>query len=594
MKFLKYVFASALGTMLAGVILLVVLFGFIIGSISAAMDDLATEKSSRVEYNSVLTLQFDNEIIERSPKDDMMIPGFSTKQNGLNQIIASIEKAKSDDRIEGIYLNMTGVGAGAASIEAIRNSLLNFKTSGKWIIAYSEYYSQAAYYLASAADEIYLNPEGQIEFKGISYKPMFMKDLFDKVGIDMQIVRGKDNKFKSAVEPFMYNEMSEANREQSMLLVTSLWDHIVNEIAAARSITPEDVNNIANELMGMFPEEVLKAHFIDGIIYQDEIDNKIAERLGSEELDKDHMLSLDHYARAKGNSSTLKDYKKGKIAVIYAVGDIMSGEGSDETIGSERIAKTIREARMDSTVKAIVLRVNSPGGSALASEVIWREAMLASAEKPLVTSMGDYAASGGYYISIPASRIFAEPNTITGSIGVFGVIPNFEVLLNDKIGVNFNGVKTNKHADLYDFSKPLSPDEYAMFQKSVEKIYDTFTSRVAEGRNLRQTYVDSVGQGRVWTGSDAIGIGLVDEIGGLDEAIAYAAELAGIEEYRIQELPHQKSQLEQLFEDFGVEASQKIMEKSLTDYNLLKQYKYIQSVLNMKGVQAFFPGRVSL
>lgn len=594
MKFFKYVFASTLGTLLAGFLIIIIFLGLILGSMTAALDDFASDKNVKIMDNSVLTIRLEDPISERSKKDDFEIPGFVSKQTGLNQVIKNIEKASEDDKIEGIFLNISGLGAGIASVEAIRNSIIEFKKSGKWVVAYSEYYSQSAYYLASTADEIYLNPEGSIAFQGINYQPMFMKDLFDKVGVEMQVIRGKNNKFKSAVEPFMYNEMSDANRKQSNQLIFSIWDHIVNEIAAARGITTEAVNGVADNLSGMFPKEVLKADFIDGIVYHDEMEEIIAEKLDIEELDKDQLVLLKEYTNTKNKKSSKGEYKKKKVAVIYAVGDIVSGEGDDETIGSDRIARAIRKARLDSTVKAIVFRVNSPGGSALASDVIWRETILATEEKPLVVSMGDYAASGGYYISVAADRIFAEPNTITGSIGVFGVIPNAGVLLNDKIGVHFDGVKTNKHSDIMDLSKPLSPMEYEIIQRSVDHVYDSFTQKVADGRGLRQSYVDSIGQGRVWTGLDAIENGLIDEIGGVNDAIDYAVELAGLEEYRIQELPIQKSPLEELFDELGMQASEKVLEATLSDYKLRKQYKYIQSVLEMRGVQTVLPIRVDL
>lgn len=594
MKFFKYVFASALGTMLAGVLLLLVFFGLILGSITAALDDFSADNTTKVYSNSVLTLRLAYPISERSKKDDGLFPGLSSKQIGLNQIVKSISKAKEDDKIEGIYLNIANVGAGTASVEAIRNALMDFKDSGKWIIAYSEYYSQNAYYLATAADEIYLNPEGSISFQGISYKPMFMKEMFDKVGIEMQIVRGKDNRFKSAVEPFMYNEMSESNKEQSTKLITSLWGHITNEIAASRGLSVNKVNEIADNLTGMFPKEVLEANFIDGLAYHDEMEDMLSEKLGLDKLDKDRMVLLEKYSKSKSFKTKAGDYRKKRVALIYANGNIVSGEGDDEVIGSDRIAKAIREARTDTSVKAIVLRVNSPGGSALASDVIWRETTLAADEKPFVVSMGDYAASGGYYISIAAHKIFAEPNTITGSIGVFGVIPNAKELLNDKVGVYFDGVKTNKHSDLIDVSQPLSDEEYGIIQKSVDHVYDSFTSKVADGRGLRQSYVDSIGQGRVWTGLDALENGLVDEIGGVNEAIEYAAELANLEDYKLRELPEQKSPMEELFEDLGMQASQKLIEAQLVNYKLIKQYKYIQSVMEMEGVQAVLPIRVSL
>lgn len=594
MKFFKYVFASALGTMLAGALLLIIFFGLVFGSLTAALDDFSAEKTTKVYSNSVLTLRLENQIIERSKKGGDLFPGLSSKQLGLNQIIKNIDKAKGDDKIEGIYLNIANVGAGTASVEAIRNALLEFKESGKWIMAYSEYYSQNAYYLSTVADEIYLNPEGSIAFQGISYRPMFMKDMFDKIGVEMQVVRGKDNKFKSAVEPFMYNEMSESNKEQSNRLISSLWGHITNEIAASRGVSIENVNDFADNLTGMFPEEALEAKFIDGLAYHDEIEAKLAEKLGESKLDKDQIVLMEKYTKSKVHKTKAGDYRKKRIALIYANGNIVSGEGDDEVIGSDRIAKAIRDARVDTNVSAIVLRVNSPGGSALASDVIWRETTLAADEKPFVVSMGDYAASGGYYISLAAHKIFAEPNTITGSIGVFGVIPNAGKLLNDKVGVYFDGVKTNKHSDLVDISQPLSAEEYRIIQKSVDHVYDSFTSKVAEGRGLRQSYVDSIGQGRVWTGLDALENGLVDEIGGVNEAIAYAVELANLEDYKLRELPEQKSPIEELFEDFGMQASQKLMEAQLANYKLLQQYKYLQSVMEMEGVQAVLPIRVSL
>ena len=594
MKFFKYVFASALGTIIAGIFLLIVLVGLVLGSITAAFDDFASEKRESISSNSVLTLKLDGAIVDRSKKDDIEIPGFTEKSFGLNKILENIEKAGEDDKIEGIYLNVSGISTGIASIEAIRNKLMEFKESGKWIVAYSEYYSQGAYYLASSADEIYLNPEGTVAFQGINYKPMFMKEMFDKIGVEMQIIRGKNNKFKSAVEPFMYNKMSEANREQSKKLIFSIWDQIVNEIAASRGMTIENVNEVANSLAGMFPKKVLEADFVDGIIYQDEMMAILAEKLDVEELDGDQLVEFSRYAKTRLKKTKSSDYKKKRIAVIYAVGAIQSGKGDDQTIGSERIAGAIRDARKDTTVKAIVLRVNSPGGSASASDVIWRETVLAAQAKPLVVSMGDYAASGGYYIAMAADKIYSQPNTITGSIGVFGVIPNAQELLNDKMGLHYDGVKTNTHSDIMEISRPLTESEYSIIQESVDHVYSSFTSKVADGRDLRQSYVDSIGQGRVWTGLDALENGLVDEIGGLEDAIDYAVEMAGLDEYRIKELPIQKSPIEQLFEDMGMQASEKVMEQMLSDYHLLQEHRYIQSILNMKGIQTVLPIRVSL
>ncbi len=593
MKFFKYVFASALGTIIAGLVLFFIMFAIVVATITIAFDDFATDKNVVIKENSVLILNFDGPIRERAAKDEFEIPGFTEKKLGLNEILKTIDKAKTDDKIVGIYLNFGDIQGGAATTEAIRNALLDFKSSGKWLVAYSEGYSQKGYYLVSTADEIYLNPEGMIMFSGLNYKPGFVKDMFDKIGIEMQVIRGSNNKFKSAVEPFMYNKMSEANRLQSQQLINSIWDHIVSEIATGRGLSEDLVNEAADNLSLFFADEALDKNFIDGLKYQDEISTILAAKLNSDVLDEEHVVEYSDYKNVKLKATKARDFKKGKIAVIYAVGEIQSGEGDDETIGSERIAGAIKKARKDSTIKAIVFRVNSPGGSALASDVIWREVTLAREEKPFVVSMGDLAASGGYYIACAADKIYAEPNTITGSIGVFGVIPNAKKLLNDKIGIHFDGVKTNEHSDIMEISKPLSQIEYKLIQRSIDDIYESFIGKVADGRSLRITYVDSIGQGRVWTGTDALENGLIDEIGGLDQAIAWAAEQAEIEDYRIKELPRMKNPIEELFESFSAEAQAKAIQNVISNYELLEQFKYMQSVMNMKGVQARLPFYIS-
>jgi protease-4 len=593
MNFIKYIFASALGTMLAGLVLFFIMFTIVVATITAAFDDITTDKSVKIKDNSILMLDFDGPIKERILTDDFEIPGFTEKKIGLNDVIKTIDNAKEDERIEGIFLNFSSIQAGAATTETIRKALLDFKTSGKWMIAYAEGYSQKGYYLASVADEIYLNPEGMISFYGLSYKPMFMKEMLSKIGVDMQIIRGKNNRFKSAVEPFIYNEMSEANKIQSKQLISSIWNQIVVGIADERGITVDQVNKAADDLSLSLGREALKQNFIDGLKYQDEVSALLAGKLGIEEMDKDYLIKYGDYKNVKLKKTKAKDFKKPKIVVIYAVGAIESGDGDDETIGSDRIAKAIKTARKDSTVKAIVLRVNSPGGSALASDVIWREVILALDEKPLVVSMGDLAASGGYYIACAADRIYAEHNTITGSIGVFGMMPNAEELLNDKIGVHFDGVKTNDHSDMMDISKPLNQFEFDMIQKSVDEIYLSFMGKVADGRDLRITYVDSIGQGRVWTGTDALELGLVDEIGGLDDAIAWAAEKADLEDYRLKVLPKMKNPIEELIKSFGAEVQAKTLANTISNYELFEQFKYMQSVMNMKGVQARLPYYIS-
>lgn len=593
MNFIKTIFASAIGTLLAGLVLFFFAFIVIIGVITFAMDDFASGDTVTVKENSVLALNLDAPILERAPKVDFEIPGFSEKSLGLDKLIETIAKAKTDEKIKGLYLSFSSVAGGSATTEALRKALLDFKTEGKWIVAYSEGYTQKGYYLASVADEIYLNPEGSIMFYGLSYKPMFMKDMLDKIGVDMQIIRGSNNKFKSAVEPFMYNQMSEANKEQSRQLIGSVWSHVVDGIAQERSLDPADINTAADDLTLFIAKEAVSNKFVDGLKYHDEIQALLAEKLEVDELDKKQVVTYDDYKKVKLTKTKAKDLKKKKIAVVYAVGEIESGEGDDETIGSDRIAAAIRDARKDTVVKAIVLRVNSPGGSALASDVIWREMTLASDEKPVVVSMGDLAASGGYYISCAADKIYAETNTITGSIGVFGVMPNAQKLLNKKLGIHFDGVKTNDHSDVFDFSKPLQSVEAAIIQRSVDDIYSSFLGKVADGRNLRKSYVDSIGQGRVWTGIDALELGLVDEIGGMDEAIEWAAEQAGLEAYNLKYLPKQKGPFDEFMESFSGEAESRIIEHTLSDYELINQMKYVQSVMNMKGVQARLPYYIS-
>jgi len=593
MKFFKYVLASALGTILSGIILFFFLFILVIGSLSSAFDDLMSEKTASIKDHSVLVLDFKKPIREREVEDDFIIPGMTDEKIGLNKIIKNINKAKEDEKIEGIFLDFGSVSAGAASTDAIRNALVDFKESGKWILAYGESYSQKGYFLATVADKVYLNPEGGINFYGISYKPLFMKDMFDKIGIEMQVIRGANNKFKSAVEPFMYNKMSEANKLQSQQLINSIWGRIVNEIANSRNLSIDLVQKAADDLSLTFPEEALNLNFIDGLKYRDEINALLAEKLEEEELDTKQLVTYSRYQKVKIKKTKSRDFKKDKIAVIYAVGEITGGEGNDEVIGSKRISAAIKKARKDSTVKAIVFRVNSPGGSALASDVIWREVILAQETKPFVVSMGDLAASGGYYISCAADRIFAEPSTITGSIGVFGLLPNAQKLMNDKMGVYTDGVKTNKHSDMMSISKPLSPVEYKIIQKSVDEVYSSFISKVADGRNLRLSFVDSIGQGRIWTGLDALEIGLVDEIGGIEKAIDWAAESAGIEDYRVKEYPKMKNPIEEIIKSLTGEVEAKVMQDMLNNYELLEQYNYIQSAMNMKGIQARLPYYIS-
>ncbi|MFO0435361.1 MAG: signal peptide peptidase SppA, partial [Sphingobacteriaceae bacterium] len=507
------------------------------------------------------------------------------KGMGLNAILKNLEKAKSDTAVKGLYLNFNGMMAGKSSAQDIRKGILDFKKSGKFVYAYAENYSQSEYYVASAADKVFLNPQGGMEWKGLNMSLMFYKKTLEKLGVDVQIYR--HGKFKSAIEPFMLDKMSEANRLQAETFLNSIWNNMVTEIAASRKTSVEVLNKLANELAINFPEDAVSYKLIDELMYEDEVMNLLKKRVGIKEGDKLNLIAHTTYNKFKPSGQYVG---KDKIAVIYAIGSISSGEGNDDEIGSDRIAKAIKDARLDENIKAIVLRVNSPGGSALASDVIWREVNLAKKAKPFVVSMGDVAASGGYYISCAADRIFAEPNTITGSIGVFGIVPNMKKALEEKLGITIDTVNTNSHSDVMSTLRAATPTESVYIQKSVEKVYDVFITKVAEGRKITKDEVDSIGQGRVWSGTDALRIKLVDELGGLPEAIAYAAKQAKLKEYKVTDLPTQKNPLDELLGKVEADAETRLIKKHLGENYMY--LKHVQNVIKAKGVQVRMPYEV--
>ncbi|MBT4738180.1 MAG: signal peptide peptidase SppA [Flavobacteriales bacterium] len=497
-----------------------------------------------VKDNSVLKIEFKDPVLDRTsdnPFSDIDLLNSSTEGSvEFKDILDNIEKAKNDDKIKGIYLNFSSVNAGFSQIEEIRNKLFDFKESGKFIYSYADSYSQSAYYLASVSDKIALNPEGIIELKGLSAEIMFYKGLMDKLGIDAQIIR--HGKFKGAVEPFMYNQMSNENREQIEKLLNSISDYMIDGIATEREgVTSEEIHKMINNMYLSSARKCLESGIIDKIAYQDQILSDLEDK-------SEHEITLTDYMKVKNPKTSVSD---NKIAIIYATGEINTGKGSYNTIGSETTVEAIREASEDENVKAIVLRVNSPGGSALASEIIWREINLAKQKKKVVVSMGDYAASGGYYIACNADKIFANNSTLTGSIGVFGIVPNTKNFLNEKLGVYIETVKTHKHSDIANGYRKLSNDELNVIQNSVEDIYETFITHVSEGRGIPVRKVDEIGQGRVWSGTDALSIGLIDEIGGLEDAIASAADLSALEDYRIITLPKKTDMFEEFIESFS-------------------------------------------
>ena len=577
-QFLKFTLAAAAGLIL-GVFSIIIIF-----SIAAASGD---SKEVQLDEPHVLRLELNGEIqdrVEEMPFDLSEITGQDVNILGLNDILANIKKAKTDENIKGIYIEMGMLSAGFATREEIRNALLDFKESGKFITTYSEIYTQGSYYLASVADYICMYPEGGMELRGLNSTIPFFTNALKKMGIEPQVIR--HGKFKSAVEPFMLTEMSDENREQIETYMGSIWEHFLKNVASDRELTRDRLNEIAENLEIQTTEDAVRLGLVDSLFYRDQFQNHLANLMEQENYDDINFVSLKKYNKVK-NENARDKFKKEKVAVIYAQGEIQSGEGSETVIGSERISKAIRKARKDEKVKAIVLRVNSPGGSALASDVIWREMKLANEEKPVVVSMGDVAASGGYYIACASDKIYASPNTITGSIGVFGIMPNIEELMTDKIGITFDNVKTNKFADLGSVNRPLTQEEYDIIQKGVVDVYNTFTSKVAEGRDMSQENVDDIGQGRVWSGTNAMDINLIDEYGGLEAAVAGAAELAELEDYRIYELPEQKDPFQELLEQLEED-----MQTSWIKYQLGDQYKYyktIQDIKHLKGVQARMP-----
>ncbi|MCC7301247.1 MAG: signal peptide peptidase SppA [Bacteroidia bacterium] len=579
---MKNFLTSFLGS-LAAMFVASLLFIFIIVAL------IPEEKQFKAKENSVLHMKLDKPVLERgsnNPFENFSFDGENSMPVGLDDIIANLEKAKADSNIRGIFLEISTVNAGMATTEEIRNALLDFKSSGKFIYAYSEVMDHKAYYLASVADRVMLNPQGLITHAGLSAQLMFFKGMLEKLEVEAQIFR--HGKFKSAIEPFMLDKMSEANREQVEKYLGSLWAHMLQGISESRKIPVEELMKMADDMRVQNAGDCMKFKLADDTLYKDQVLAELRTKLGIKENKKISMVELGKYSKTpKGKKEKLSQKK---IAVIYAVGDINSGEGNDESIGSERISRAIREARLDSSVKAIVLRVNSPGGSALASDVMWREVVLARASKPIIVSMGDVAASGGYYISCGADRIFAQPNTITGSIGVFGMLPNMQKMFANKFGITIDTVNTNKHSDLGSVFRSVSETEGLVIQKGVEDIYQVFLHRVAAGRKMSVAAVDSIGQGRVWSGADALNLGLVDALGGLKDAIKYAAEKVGTKEYRIIYLPKQKKPFEEFMSELkgeGEDQARQFLRNELGDqYTMVLGFRKLCA---MKGVQARLP-----
>ncbi|NJK95440.1 MAG: signal peptide peptidase SppA [Bacteroidales bacterium] len=586
-SFLKYTLATITGIVITSLIMFFILIAFIGALISS------TEKTVVVESGSVLKIEFSKPIAERTSNNPFKNFDFQTLRPssdlGIRDIIDYIGKAKTDDNIKGIYLDLTVIPSGIATVEEIREALLDFKKSKKFLISYAEVYTQSSYYLASVADKIYINPSGYMPLVGMRSELMFLKGTFEKLDIEPQIIR--HGKYKSAVEPYTNDKMSEANRVQMNALLSGIWNHILKGISDQRNISVEKLNELANTLAVRDASSAKSNKLIDELLYEDEVLAKLAKLSKAKSEDKIEFVSLDDYVKTE-RPKKFTGFPKNKIAIVYASGDIMPGEGDESTVGSKTTSEAIRKARKDSSVKAIVLRVNSPGGSALASEVIWREVKLASKVKPVIASLGDVAASGGYYIVTPADTIVADNNTITGSIGVFGLMFNAGDFMKNKLGITFDVAKTNTYSDFGSQFRAMTAQEKEVLTLQIEEIYDQFISHVAEGRGLTKAQVDSIGQGRVWNATDALRIGLIDVTGGIEKAIEIAAAKAKLKEYRIVELPVLDDPFESLMSGFSVKAQSVFTSKESYQYTLMM--KELDRILSYSGVQARMPFTVQL
>ncbi len=588
-QFFKFMFASCLGTALALILLLFIGFSTLAGFASRASE----KPVAAIKPNSVLELKFPSMMVPEKTNNLPLDP-FDLEQKdilGLTDMVQAIRKAKEDPDIKGIYINASFVAAGKATSSVLRAALLDFKTSGKFIVSYANYYTQNAYYLASVSDSILINPVGGVDFRGLSSTIAYYKGLLDKLDIQMKIFYA--GKFKSATEPLRMDKMSPENRLQVREYLTALNNIMMRDVAASRNIPETELRRIADNFEGRGADLALKARLVDRIAYEDEAFTLMKNKIGLDRKEKLYRVSIEDYSKARGRKIDLST--KDKIAVVYAEGTLLDGENGDAgDIYDGKYVKLLRKIRQDNNVKAIVLRINSPGGSVLASENIYREILLCKeAGKPVVVSMGDLAASGGYYIACHADSIFAEPNTITGSIGVFGTIPMLDKTMKEKLGITYDTVLTGKHSAFGTPFIQFSPEEDRMIQEQVDRTYEDFLQKVATGRHKTRDQINEIAQGRVWPGQKAVEIGLVDGIGGMDRALAAAAKLAGIDKYRTTEFPRTMTGIEQLIDrltqnkdsDEGVKAM--IIRSELGE--MYPMYKHLKDMQRNKGIQARLP-----
>ena len=586
MRFLGNVLATIVGLF---AFCMIFFFGILfIGALFGGESETVT-----VKENSVIVLDLSKVTVDYAGKFNYKeIDYFDAKHDGLSDVIKAIKAAKEDDDIKGISILNNNSSLGMAQIKSVRNALEDFKKSGKFVVAYANYFTQKEYYLNSVANTIYLNPIGEMEFKGLSTELLFFKDFQDKYGVKMEVIR--HGKYKSAVEPFLENKMSDANREQVSALLNSIWNSVLTDISISRNIPTLKLNEIATQLAARTPEMAKMQRLVDKIAYEDVYHNDI-KKLLDVDSDKEYSnISILDYAENVAATSIVNS-SKNKIAIIYAQGEIGNGEGDVNTVGEGSMRRSLQEARKDKKIKAIVLRIDSPGGNALTSDLIWREIELTKRVKPVIVSMGNLAASGGYYIACNANTIFAENNTITGSIGVFGLLPNF-TQLTSKMGINSEQVNTNANAADYSIFKPLTENYKFIAQEGVEKIYATFVSRVATGRKMSFSQVDAIAQGRVWSGTEALKIGLVDKIGGLDVALNYAAALVKIKEYKTQNFPIYEKDFSDYLGSLGVpfmKTKESFIKEEVGEENY-KVIEQLRKVQTRKGIQMCLPYEINI
>lgn len=577
MKFLRNLLAVLAGLFIYSLIL----FFMMLGIISAS----STKRTVKIEDNSVLHLDLDGIITERENEDPLSqlnFPGTGFKEMGLLEMKEAINHAITDDKIRGIYLESKYFSAGFATLEELRSVLKKFRDSGKFIVAFSEAYTEKGYYLSSVANEIYLVPDyGYLEFNGLNVELMFLKGTLDKLGIEPQIFRVGE--YKSAVEPFIRKDMSEANREQITSFINAIYNEVLTEVSESRELSYEEVKHISDSMLVRNGDDAVKYRLITKLAYSDEVEKILKDKMSVSEDDELNLVSYRKY----NNSYSGSEYSSDRVAVIIGKGTIVPGEGDERTIGSEKYIDLVRDARTNDRVKAIVIRINSGGGSALASDVIWNEIHKAAQTKPVIASMSDVAASGGYFLAMGCDSILASPTTITGSIGIFGMIFNTERLMEDKLGITFDNVNTGRFSNLYTMTRPLTVYEKQIIQQSIDEGYHAFTTKAAESRNMPLEDLLKIASGRVWSGAEAKKIGLIDGFGSLEDAVKMAADAAGIEKFRVVYYPEQKTLLEEIMSDLSSDMQTRVLKMQLKD--LYHYYQEIKQLENCQGIQARMP-----